>query len=138
MRLAIYQFQNAQGDCPSCNQAGSQMIAIGRESCQNKARELFGDSCEFVFYLDRSQSPLTGNNIHQVANRPRFTSLLRDIEKGEIDAVILTYMGDLSMDEAFILDFYRFLKGHGVKLVTVREGFRIMDMLDKVLFLASF
>ena len=138
MRVAIYQFQNAQGDCPSCNQAGNQMIAIGRESCQSKARELFGDSCEFIFYLDRGQSQLKGDSIHNAINHPRFSSLLRDIEKGEIDAVVMTYMGDLSMDEAFIIDFYRFLKKHGVKLITVREGFRIMAMLDKVLFLASF
>ena len=138
MRVAIYQFQNAQGDCPSCNQAGNQMIAIGRESCRNKALELFGDSCEFIYYLDRSESRLTGDSIQDVKNRPRFESLLRDIRKGEIDAVVMTFMGELSIEEAFIIDFYRFLKEHNVKLITVREGFRIMEMLDQVLLLASF
>ena len=138
MRVAIYQFQNAQGNCPSCNQAGNQMIAIGRESCQDKARELLGEDCEFIFYLDRSESRLTGDSIHTVKNRPRFLSLLKDIEKGDIDAVIVTFMGELSIEEAFIIDFYRFLKGHGGKLIPVREGFRIMEMLDTVLTLSSF
>ena len=138
MRVAIYQFQNAQGSCPSCNQAGNQMIAIGRESCQDKARELLGEDCEFIFYLDRSESRLTGDNIHTVKNRPRFVSLLKDIEKGDIDAVVMTFMGELSIEESFIIDFYRFLKEHGVKLITVREGFRIMEMLDTVVALASF
>lgn len=137
MRIAIYQFQNAPGSCPSCNQAGNQMIAIGRESCQTKARELFGDQCEFIFYLDRSESRLTGDDIHKVKNRPRFLSMLDDIEKGEIDVVMMTYMGDLSIEEEFIIAFYRFLKDHGVKLVTAREGFRIMDMLDKVLAICA-
>ncbi len=137
MRIAIYQFQNAPGGCPSCNQAGNQMVSIGRESCQIKAQELFGDQCEFVFYLDRSESRLTGSDIHNVKNRPRFLSLLDDVKKGEIDVVMMTYMGELSIEEEFIIAFYRYLKEHGVKLVTAREGFRIMEMLDKVLAICA-
>ena len=135
MRIAIYQFQNTPGGCPSCNQAGNQMISIGRESCIEKAQELFDEKCEFIFYLDRSESRLTGKDIHNVKNRLRFLSLLSDIEKGDIDVVMVTFMGELTIEEEFIIEFYRYLKEHGVKLVTVREGFKIMDMLDQVLAL---
>ncbi len=137
MRVAIYQYQNYSGDCPSCNQAVVSLVRIAREACQEKARELFGEDCEFVIYFDRSGTRLTGESIHNLTKRPRLQDLLGDIEQGKVDVVVMSFMADLSVEEEFIIDFYRFLKKHQVKLVTVREGFQIMEMLDKVLELSD-
>ena len=137
MRVAIYQYQNNSGDCPSCNQAAVSLVRIARETCQEKARDLFGEDCEFAFYLDRSGTRLTGDSIHNLTKRPRLQDLLGDIEQGKVDVVVMSFMADLSVEEEFIIDFYRFLKKYKVKLVTVREGLKIMDMLDQVLELAG-
>lgn|GEM_PF-1078284 len=137
MRVAIYQYQNYSGDCPSCNQAVVSLVRIAREACQEKARELFGEDCEFVIYFDRSGTRLTGESIHNLTKRPRLQDLLGDIEQGKVDVVVMSFMADLSVEEEFIIDFYRFLKKHQVKLVIVREGFQIMEMLDKVLELSD-
>ena len=137
MRVAIYQYQNYSGDCPSCNQAVVSLVRIAREACQDKARELFGKDCEFTIYLDRSGTRLTGESIYNLTKRPRLQDLLEDIEQGKIDVVVMSFMADLSVEEEFIIDFYRFLKKYKVKLVTVREGLKIMDMLDQVLELAD-
>ncbi len=137
MRVAIYQYQNYSGDCPSCNQAVVSLVRIAREACQDKARDLFGEDCEFVIYLDRSGTRLTGESIHNLTKRPRLQDLLGDIEQGKIDVVVMSFMADLSVEEEFIIDFYRFLKKHQVKLVTVREGLQIMEMLDQVLELSD-
>lgn len=133
MRIAIYQFQNALGDCPSCNQATCQNAAMNIVACQEKSKELFGDDCEFFNYIDRSESILTGSDIHRVKNRPQFLKLLSDIADKKIDAVIMTYMGILSIDMDFLLNFYEYLKEHGVKLVTTREGLGIMDLMEEAL-----
>ena len=133
MRVAIYQFQNALSDCPSCNQASCQNAAMNAAACHEKAVELFGSDAEFSNYIDRSESKLTGSDIHNVSNRPQFTRMLEDIKEGKIDAVIMTYMGILSIDMDFLLNFYRFLKEHNVKLATAREGLKIMDMMEQAL-----
>ena len=137
MRVAIYQYQNNSGDCPSCNQAVVGLVRIAREACRDKAIELFGKDCEFEVYLDRSETRFTGESIRNLTKRPRLKDLIGDIEQGKIDVVIMSFMADLSIEEEFILEFYRFLKMHQVKLVTVREGLQIMEMLDKVLALAD-
>lgn len=137
MRVAIYQYQNYSGDCPSCNQAMVSLVRIAREACKEKARELFGEDCEFTIYFDRSGTRLTGESIHNLTKRPHLQDLLGDIEQGKIDVVVMSFMADLSVEEEFIIDFYRFLKKYKVKLVTVREGLQIMDMLDRVLALAD-
>ena len=137
MRVAIYQYQNYSGDCPSCNQAVVSLVRIAREACQEKARELFGEDCEFTIYFDRSGTRLTGESINNLTKRPRLQDLLGDIEQGKIDVVVMSFMADLSVEEEFIIDFYRFLKKYKVKLVTVREGLQIMEMLDRVLALAD-
>lgn len=133
MKVAIYQFQNALGDCPSCNQATCQNVAMNAASCQEKAKELFGEDCEYFNYIDRSESILTGPDIHTVKNRPQFLKLLQDIADKKIDVVIMTYMGILSIDMDFLLNFYVYLKEHGVKLATAREGLGIMDLMEEVL-----
>ncbi len=133
MRVAIYQFQNALGDCPSCNQAACQNAAMNAVACQEKAKELFGEDCEYFNYIDRSESRLTGSDIHTVSNRPQFLKLLDDIREDRIDAVIMTYMGILSIEIDFLLNFYEYLKEHGVKLATVREGLKIMEMMEQAL-----
>ena len=133
MRVAIYQYQNYTGGCPSCNQAIVSLARMGREACQETARELYGEDCEFELYLDRSETRFTGESIRNLTKRPRLQDLLGDIEQGKIDVVVMSFMADLSIEEEFIIDFYRFLKKHQVKLVTVRDGLQIMEMLDKVL-----
>ena len=133
MKAAIYQFLNALSDCPSCNQASCQNAALNAVACQEKAHELFGDDCELVNYIDRGETRLTGPDIHQVRNRPQFTRMLNDVSEGRIDAVIMTYMGILSVDIDFVLNFYIYLKEHNVKLATVREGLKIMEMMEEAL-----
>ena len=133
MRVAIYQFQNALGDCPSCNQATCQNVVMNALQCKQKAQDMFGEECEFFNYIDRSESILTGSDIHNVKNRPQFLKLLEDIAAGNIDVVIMTYMGILSIDMDFLLNFYIFLKEHGVKLATAREGLGIMDLMEEAL-----
>ena len=133
MRVAIYQFQNALGDCPSCNQATCQTVAMNAVACQEKAKELFGEDCECFNYIDRNESILTGSDIHSVKNRPQFLKLLDDVKEKKIDAVIMTYMGILSIDMEFLLNFYCYLKENNVKLATVREGLGITDLMEQAL-----
>ena len=76
MRVAIYQYQNYSGDCPSCNQAVVSLVRIAREACKEKARELFGEDCEFTIYFDRSGTRLTGESIHNLTKRPHLQDLL--------------------------------------------------------------
>lgn len=133
MRVAIYQFQNALGDCPSCNQATCQTAVMNAVQCRQKAQDLFGEDCEYFNYIDRSESILTGSDIHSVKNRPQFLKMLDDIADGKIDVVIMTYMGALSIDMDFLLNFYVYLKEHDVKLATAREGLGIMDLMEEAL-----
>ena len=59
--------------------------------------------------------------------------LLVDIKSGAIQAVIVTYMGVVASDFNFVLAFYIYLCQHNVKLITVREGEKINDMMEKAL-----
>ncbi len=137
MRIAIYQFMIGQSNCPSCNQATNKMLLNNAIACREKAIEIFGDNLDFFNYVDRHETIQTGSDIRNVPYRTHFNRLLADVEAGKIDAVILTFMGNLSNEAKFIIDFYRFLKEHQVKLVTVREGLGIMDMMEKVLSMES-
>ena len=133
MNVAIYNFFNTNTDCPSCNQAGAKMAFSEIGKCKDKVKELYGDGHVFREYIDRNDVAVSSSYLSGATVRPAIERLLEDIDKGEVDLVVLTYMGVLAADFYFILAFYIFLCQHKVRIITVREGERIAEMLDQAL-----
>ena len=133
MKVAIYDFFNTDTECPSCNQAGAKMALSEIGKCKDKVKELYGEGHVFREYIDRKDVAVTSSYLSGATVRPAIERLLEDIDKGEIDLVVMTYMGVLAADFYFILAFYLFLRQHDVRIITVREGERINQMLEQAI-----
>ena len=132
MKIGIYQSVRADSNCPACNQTAAKKAVTDAMACKEKAEEIFGDDCVFLNYIDRITM-----NADPATSRRHFNRMLEHIRAGVIEAVVVTYMGVISTDIEVILDFYRFLKECGCKIITVRDGAKVMDMLEKAIALDS-
>lgn len=135
MNIAIYQFNNIDSECPSCNQGEAKLILSDLDRCKRKAAELYGEGHTFQSYMDRKDVAVDSRCIMGAQVRPAMERMLEDIGEGRIDIVMMTYMGALAADQYFILAFYLYLKKHNVRIATVREGEGIVKMLEEALYI---
>lgn len=133
MNIAIYGYHNMDTGCPSCNQAETKLVQTDVEKCKEKAVEVYGEGHSFFTFIDRSDVLSDSSHLKGGKTRPAMENMLQAISEGKIDMVVVTYMGALAAEYLFILAFYIFLCQHKVKILTVREGEKITEMLEEAL-----
>ena len=127
MKIGIYNHQHMQGSCPICRQTYVQGMMQDALSCQSKAHMVYGSDLEFVNYTD------LGNYPPENLDRPGFRRMMQDVEDGRLDVIIVIRLDKISNDVDLILNTYERMKAHGVELLTLKEGKRAMEVLDKAL-----
>ena len=133
MNIAIYQYHRSDTRSQDINQSGEHLILSAVTMCKDKAIELFGMGHRYYQYIDTDNKMVQSDCMKGAYVRPKLEELLVDINEGKVDTLVVTYMGAVASDYNFIIAFYIYLKQHNVKLVTVREGERINDMMEKAL-----
>ncbi len=125
MKVAIYNYQQIEEGCPACSQTYQRALIVDTAACKNKIEQIYGGDCEFFNYTDRGQYEL--NNL----NRPEFQRLMKDVEEGKVEVVIVTNLAKISTSIDLILDTYQKCKEHNVLLITHRDGLEADKMLKK-------
>jgi len=133
MNTAIYQYHRHDTNSQDMNQSGEHLILSAVTMCKDKAAALYGDDQHFMTYIDTEHKMIESECLKGAIVRPELERMLSDIEKGRIDLVVVTYMGAIASDFNFIIAFYIYLCQHKVKLITVREGERIIELMEKAL-----
>ncbi|MBR0410584.1 MAG: recombinase family protein [Eubacterium sp.] len=133
MNIAIYQYHRSDSVSQDMNQSAEHLILSAVTMCKDKATELYGPGQNFIQYVDMKLDMIQSNYMKGAYVRPELERLLEDIHLGRIDTVIVTYMGAVASDFNFVIAFYIYLCQHNVKLVTVREGERINEMMEQAL-----
>ena len=127
MRIGIYNHQHLRGGCPGCSQIYVKGMINDGIACKNRVEVIYGKDNEYVNYTDLGDSP------PENLDRPGFRRMMQDVEDGRLDAIIVIRLDKLSNDVNLILDTYETMKAHGVELLTLKEGRRAMEVLDKAL-----
>lgn len=133
MNIAIYQYHRQDTHSQDMNQSGEHLILSAVSMCKEKAAELFGEDNHIYTYIDTETRMVQSKCMEGAYVRPKLEDLLIDIKSGAIQAVIVTYMGVVASDFNFIMAFYIYLCQHKVKLITVREGEKINELMEKAL-----
>lgn len=133
MNIAIYQYHRQDSRSQEMNQSGEHLILSAVTMCKDKAVELYGEDHRFVPYIDTEHRMLESSCMKGAYVRPQLEVLLTDIKKGKIDLVVVTYMGAVAADFHFVLAFYIYLCQNKVKLITVREGEGINNLMEQAL-----
>ncbi len=133
MRTAIYQYHRHDTNSHDINESGEHLIMSAVTMCKDKVEDLYGDGQNFITYIDTKHTMIESNCMKGVYLRPKLEEMLEDIRDGKIDLVVVTYMGAIASDFNFIMAFYIYLCQHNVKLITVREGERITEMMEQAL-----
>ena len=127
MRIGIYNHQHLRGGCPGCSQIYVKGMIQDGIACKNRVEAIYGEDNEYVNYTDLGDYP------PENLDRPGFRRMMQDVEDGRLDAIIVIRLDKLSNDVNLILDTYEIMKSHGVELLTLKEGRRAMEVLDKAL-----
>ena len=133
MNIAIYQYHRSDTRSLDINQSGEHLILSAVTMCKDKATDLYGHGQNFIQYVDTKLDMIPSEYMKGAYVRPELERLLEDIHLGRIDLVIVTYMGAVASDFNFVLAFYIYLCQHNVKLVTVREGEKINELMEEAL-----
>ena len=133
MNTAIYQYHRRDTNSQDMNQSGEFLILSAVTMCKDKVEEIYGEDQHYITYIDTEHKMIESSCMKGAYVRPELERLLEDIEKGKIDLVAVTYMGAVAADFNFVLAFYIFLCQHNVKLITVREGKGINDLMERAL-----
>ncbi len=127
MVVGIYNHQHYRGGCPGCSQTYVKGMIADAMKCKNRATGLYGDDTEFVNYTDLGDYPPTE------LDRPGYRNMMRDVRSGKLDAVIVFQLNKISSEVDLVLETYKVMKAHGVKLLTVQHGEHASEVLDKLL-----
>lgn len=125
MRVAIYNYQFIEEGCPACSQTYQRALIMDTAACKNKIEQIYGEGCEFFNYTDRGQYEL--DNLA----RPEFQRMMRNVEEGKLDVIIVSNLAKISTEVSLILDTYQKCKSYGVLLITHRDGLEAEKMLEK-------
>lgn len=104
--------------------AGDMVRALCEQCHQRCARDL-DHPCEFYHYSDLGHYDMT------TLERPFLGKLMKDIDKGDIDIVIVPVLSMISSELEKVLEFYQFLKERKVLLMSERDGLKVQVVLDK-------
>lgn len=127
MRIGIYNHQHYRGGCPGCSQTYVKGMIADAMECQNRVTGIYGKDVEFINYTDLGDYP------PENLDRPGYRNMMRDVKEGRVDAVIVLKLDKISNQVDLVLDTYQVMKDHGVKLLTLNEGERASEILDKAL-----
>lgn len=133
MNIAVYQYHRQDTLSQDMNQSAEHLILSAVTLCIEKAIEVYGKDNNFLNYIDTESRMIESKCLKGATVRPRLEELLEDIKRGAIDAVVVSYMGVLASDLNFVIAFYIFLRQNNCKLITVREGEKINDMMEEVM-----
>lgn len=127
MKIGIYNHQHLRGGCPGCSQIYVKgMIKDGLE-CKSRVEGIYGTDCEFLNYTDLGDYP------PENLDRPGYRRMMKDVEDGILKAIIVIRLDKISSDINLVLDTYLRLKEHNVEFLTLKEGKRAMEILDRAL-----
>ena len=127
MRIGIYNHQHLRGGCPICSQTYVKGMIKDGMSCKNRVEAIYGTDNEYVNNTDLGDYP--PDNL----DRPGFRRMMKDVESDHLDAVIVIRLDKISSDIDLVLNTYQRMKEHGVEFLTLKEGKRAMEVLDKAL-----
>lgn len=127
MRIGIYNHQHLRGGCPVCSQTYVKGMIKDGMACKNRVEAIYGTDNEYVNYTDLGDYP--PDNL----DRPGFRRLMKDVENDRLDAVIVIRLDKISTDIDLVLNTYKRMKEHGVEFLTLKEGKRAMEILEKAL-----
>ncbi len=133
MNIAIYQYHRSDSRSLDVNQSSEHLILSAVTMCKDKAIELYGEGHTFISYVDTELTMIESKCMKGAYVRPELERMLLDIKNGLIDMVVVTYMGAIASEYLFIIAFYIYLCQNNVKLVTVREGEAINEMMEAAL-----
>lgn len=133
MNTAIYQYHRPDSKSMDMNQSGEHLILSAVTMCKDTATDLYGHGQTFIQYVDTTTDVIESQYLKGAYVRPELERLLEDVHLGMIDLVVVTYMGAVASDFNFVVAFYIYLCQHNVKLVTVREGERINELMEQAL-----
>ena len=97
------------------------------EQCHKKCNQEMKKPCEFYHYSDLGDYDMT------TLDRPFLLKLMKEINEGMIDIVIVPSLSMIASEIITVLAFYRFLKERNILLLTINEGIKAMEVLDKAL-----
>ncbi len=127
MRIGIYNHQHLRGGCPGCSQIYVKGMIKDGMACKTRVEAIYGLDNEYVNYTDLGDYP------PENLDRPGFRRMMQDVEDGRLDVIIVIRLDKISNDVDLILNTYERMKAHGVELLTLKEGKRAMEVLDKAL-----
>ncbi len=127
MRIGIYNHQHLRGGCPVCSQTYVKGMIKDGMACKTRVEAIYGLDNEYVNYTDLGDYP------PENLDRPGFRRMMQDVEDDRLDAIIVIRLDKISNDVDLILNTYERMKAHGVELLTLKEGKRAMEVLDKAL-----
>lgn len=127
MKIGIYNHQHLRSGCPGCSQTYVKGMIKDGMACKNRAEGIYNTEIEFFNYTDLGDYPPSN------LDRPGFRRLMKDVESGSLDAVIVIRLDKISSDINLVLNTYKRMKEHNVELLTLKEGRRAMEILDKAL-----
>lgn len=127
MRIGIYNHQHMVGTCPVCRHTYVTGMMQDAAKCQSRAEGIYGTDCEFINYTDLGDYP------PEHLDRPGFKRMMDDIVNERIDVIVCYTLGKITNDLDLLFEFYQTLKDHHIELITVTDGKRVMEVLDKAL-----
>lgn len=127
MKIGIYNHQHLRSGCPGCSQTYVKGMIKDAMACKNRAEAIYGAGHEYVNYTDLGDYP------PDHLDRPGFRRMMNDAEEGRLNAVIVIRLDKISTDINLVLNTYQRLKEKGVEFLTLKEGKRAMEILDKAL-----
>ncbi|MDO4975944.1 MAG: recombinase family protein [Eubacteriales bacterium] len=127
MRIGIYNHQHLRGGCPGCSQIYVKGMIKDAVACKNRVEGIYGTDCEYFNFTDLGDYPPSN------LDRPGFHRMMKDVENGRLDAIIVIRLDKISNDIDLILTTYQRLKEHNVALLTLKEGEKAMEILEKAM-----
>ena len=97
------------------------------EQCHRRCSKDLEYPCQYFHYSDLGHYDMT------TLERPFLGKLMKDIEHGDIDVVVVPLLSMISSEIEKVLEFYKFLKERKVLLMTERDGLKAQAVLEKAL-----
>ena len=106
--------------------AGNIVMALCQQ-CHEVCKKELKQLCEYYHYSDLGAYDMT------TLDRPFLLKLMKEIREKKIDVVIVPTLSMIGSEVVTVLAFYQFLKENQVSFLTINEGKKVMDILDKAL-----
>ena len=123
-RIGIYHYQYYRGACKLCYRHFIQEMVESYEKCHKKAKEIYGEDCEFFHYTDFGQYE------SENTDRPSYHRLEAAIEAGELDVLMCFALNSITTDDNKIVALYKKIRAKGMEFLTAKHGKDAMKFID--------